>query len=173
MERDRVERVRVIVVMGVSAAGKTTAGRALSHALGWPFYEGDDYHSATNIAKMHRGEALTDTDRAPWLHDLCTVIAGVIERGEHAVLACSALKRAYREALVPRGTPPGVVRFAFLDVPVDVLRKRLAERKGSFFNPALLDSQIATLEQPSDAVRIDGDAPVDNIVKDIREALEV
>ena len=173
MEPDQVERVRVIVVMGVSAAGKTTAGRALSHALGWTFYEGDDYHSAPNIAKMHRGEALTDADRAPWLDDLCMVIAGVIERGEYAVLACSALKRAYREALVPRGTPPGVVRFAFLDVPVAVLRKRLADRKGSFFNPALLESQIATLEQPSEAVRIDGDAPVDNIVKDIREALRV
>jgi carbohydrate kinase (thermoresistant glucokinase family) len=173
VERDKVERVRVIVVMGVSAAGKTTAGRALSHALGWSFYEGDDYHSASNIAKMHRGDPLTDADRAPWLHDLCMLIAGVIERGEHAVLACSALKRAYREALVPRGTPPGVVRFAFLDVPVDVLRKRLADRKGSFFNPSLLDSQIATLEQPSEAVRIDGNQPVDNIVKAIREALEL
>jgi gluconokinase len=173
VEPDRVDQVRVIVVMGVSAAGKTTVGRALSHALGWTFFEGDDYHSASNIAKMHRGEPLTDADRVPWLHDLCMLIAGVIERGEHAVLACSALKRAYREGLVPPGTPTGVVRFAFLDVPVDVLRKRIADRKGSFFNPSLLDSQMATLEQPSEAIRIDGDQPVDNIVKDIREALEV
>jgi len=169
----QVERVHVIVVMGVSAAGKTTAGQALSHALGWPFYEGDDFHSAANIAKMRGGEALTDADRAPWLHDLCMLIAGILDRGEDGVLACSALKRAYREALVPRGAPPRAVQFAFLDVPVDVLRKRLADRKGSFFNPSLLDSQIATLEQPSDATRIDGNQPVDNIVRAIREALKV
>ena len=172
MDQDQVERVRVIVVMGVSGAGKTTAGRALSLALGWPFYEGDDFHSAANVAKMHRGEALNDDDRAPWLHDLCVLIAWILERGEHGVLACSALKQAYREALVPRGAPPSAVRFAYLDVPVEVLRKRLADRKGSFFDPSLLDSQIATLEKPSDAIRIDGDQPVDHIVKAIREALE-
>ena len=172
MNRDQDERVRVIVVMGVSGAGKTTAGRALSLALGWPFYEGDDFHSAANIAKMHRGEALTDEDRAPWLHDLCMLIAGILERGEDGVLACSALKQAYRDALVPRGTPRGAVQFAYLDVPVDVLRKRLADRKGSFFNPDLLESQIATLEKPSDAIRVDGDQSVDNIVKAIREALQ-
>jgi gluconokinase len=159
--------------MGVSGAGKTTAGRALARALGCPFYEGDDFHSAANIAKMRRGEALTDADRASWLRDLCVLIAGILERGEDGVLACSALKRAYREALIPRGTPPGAVKFAFLDVPVDVLRKRLADRKGSFFNPSLLDSQIATLEQPSDAIRIDGAQNVDNIVKAIREALQL
>lgn len=165
--------MRVIVVMGVSGAGKTTAGRALSDALGWPFYEGDDFHSAANIAKMRRGEPLTDADRAPWLHDLCALIAGILQRGEDGVLACSALKQAYRHALVPRGTPAGAVQFAYLDVPVDVLRKRLAERKGSFFDPSLLDSQIATLERPSDAIPIDGNQPVDNIVKAIREALSV
>ena len=158
--------------MGVSGAGKTTAGRALSLALGWPFYEGDNFHSAANIAKMRRGEALTDADRAPWLHDLCVLLAGILERGEHGVLACSALKQTYRDALVPRDAPRGAVRFAYLDVPIEVLRKRLADRKGSFFDPSLLDSQIATLEKPSDAIRIDGNQSVDNIVKAIRGALQ-
>jgi gluconokinase len=96
-----------------------------------------------------------------------------MERGEHAVLACSALKQAYRTALVPREAPAGAVRFAYLSVPVDVLRERLADRKGSFFDPSLLGSQIATLEQPSDAIRIDGTALIDDIVTSIREALHV
>jgi gluconokinase len=172
MEPDR-SRVRVIIVTGVSGAGKTTVGTALSQALSWPFYDADDYHSAINIEKMSRGHPLTDDDRAPWLKALCKVISGIVRADERAVLACSALKRKHREALVPSDVPLGAVRFVHLDVPVAVLRARLAGRSHHFFPPALLDSQLAALEHGEDDVSVDGAMPVEAIVSKIREELMV
>lgn len=156
--------VHVIVIMGVSAAGKTAVGEALARALGWRFVEGDDYHSAANKAKMHRGEGLTDEDRKPWLLALHDVIAQAIDRGDHIVLACSALKQWYRDMLVPEDAPPGSVRFAFLNVPRDVLEERARQRHHPFATPALLDSQLATLEPPRDAVWLDGTRSIPEIV---------
>ncbi|HVX41684.1 MAG TPA: gluconokinase [Gemmatimonadaceae bacterium] len=163
--------VHVIVVMGVSAAGKTAVGEALARALGWRFVEGDDYHSAANKAKMHRGDALTDADRAPWLLALRDAIAHAIHEDDHIVLACSALKQQYRVMLVPDDAPPGAVRFAFLNVPRDVLEQRARHRHHPFATPALLDSQLATLEPPRDAIWLDGTKSIPEIVHSARAAL--
>lgn len=160
----------IIVVMGVAGAGKTSVGRALAAALGWSFYDADDYHSPANIEKMRGGHPLTDDDRRPWLATVCQLIAGVIHRDEHAVLACSALKHWYREALVPRDAAPADVRFVYLDVPRAELLRRL-EARHHYFRPELLGSQFETLDAHSDALTIDGSPPVDAIVQDIVDRL--
>jgi gluconokinase len=158
--------------MGVSGAGKTTVGRELAEAIGWEFHDADDFHSAENIAKMHRGEGLTDADRQPWLEALCRLIAAILRERRHAVLACSALKHAYREMLIPKGIPATAIRFAYLNVPPDELERRL-EHRHHFAPPSLLSSQLATLEAPTDAAWIDGTRPVPAEVQSIREALGV
>jgi gluconokinase len=165
--------LHVIVVMGVSGAGKTVVGQALAHAVGWEFHDADDFHSPENVAKMHRGEGLTDEDRRPWLAALCSMIADVIRDGRHAVVACSALKQWYREALIPSESDRPAIRFVHLDVPEDVLRDRLAKRTHHFATPALLPSQLATLEFPHDALCVDGTLPVAEIARQIREKLEL
>jgi gluconokinase len=163
--------IRVIVVMGVAGAGKTTVGRELAQAIGWEFRDADEFHSPANIAKMHRGEGLTDADRAPWLDALRGLIETVVREGRRVVLACSALKQSYREMLSPHGGASRVVRYVFLDVPADVLRERLEHRERHFAPPELLASQLATLESPQDAVWVDGTCPVGDEVRQIREAL--
>lgn len=135
-----------VIVMGVSGSGKSAVGAALADALGLPFADGDDFHPARNVAKMSAGQPLGDTDRWPWLD----AIGGLIDRwraaGQGGVVACSALRRSYRDRL-RAGRPQ--VRFAFLDVPRSVLVARLADRPGHFMPASLLDSQLATLEPPS------------------------
>ncbi len=159
--------------MGVSGAGKTEVGRALADALQWTFHDGDDYHPKTNIEKMHRGEGLTDADRAPWLATLHALVADVIASNQCCVLACSALKESYRDQLRPANASPGGVRFVYLDVPREVLEERLRERHGHFAPPALLESQLATLEEPHDALWVDGTRSPAEIVGVIRERLGV
>jgi gluconokinase len=159
-----------IVVMGVSGAGKTTVGRALAERLGWPFHDADDFHPAENVARMRAGHPLTDADRAPWLGRLRDLIGGVLRSGGSAVLACSALRRAYRAALVPADAPPGAVRFAYLRVPRAELAERLTHRAAHYMPASLLDSQLATLEVPGpdeDALAIAADCPVADIVEEI------
>ena len=158
--------------MGVAGAGKTTVGRELAEAIGWEFHDADDFHSSANIAKMHRGEGLTDADRQPWLESLRRLIAAIIRERRHAVLACSALKQAYRDMLVPEGIQPAAIRFAYLHVPPEELERRLENRQ-HFAPPALLSSQLATLEAPKDAVWVDGTRPVPAEVRSIREAIGV
>lgn len=164
--------IRVIVVMGVAAAGKTTVGRALADKLCWTFYEGDDFHSKLNIEKMHRGEALTDEDRGPWLEKLQSIAADVIRRDSHAVLACSALREVYRAALIPPNATEDTMPFVFLDAPRNVLFERLHDRH-HFFPPELLDSQLSTLEKPTNALVLDGTRPVIELVTAIRDSLGV
>lgn len=164
-------RPEIIIVMGVSGAGKTEVGRALAASLGWRFVDADDFHSAANRAKMHRGQGLTDADRAPWLATLRDQLAHAIDGCERIVLACSALKEQYRETLTPDNAVPGAVRFVYLDVPVDVLRERLAKRQHHFAPPELLDSQLATLEAPRNALWVDGTKPVEAIVRDVQDAM--
>ena len=143
----------VLVVMGVSGAGKTRFGRALAAALGWDFADADDHHSAANVAKMRAGSPLSDADRAPWLASLRAEIDRRLERGGSLVLACSALKQDYRRIL--RADDSHRVRFIHLDGPPELIAARLAARTGHYMPPALLDSQLAALEAPSDGLRID------------------
>ena len=155
----------VIVIMGPAGAGKTTIGRALAVDLGWRFVEGDEAHPERNIEKMRAGIPLTDADREPWLATLHEIAARAIGRGEHTVVACSALKERYR--LLLRGDLDPV-RFVYLRATEAVLQRRLAERASHFFNPALLATQLAALEEPADALLVDGTWPPERIVAAIR-----
>lgn len=157
---------RVVIIMGVSGAGKTTVGRALADRLGWQFVEGDEFHPAANVQAMAAGHALTDADRAPWLAALRARIDAIIAANERAVIACSALKHAYRRVLAgERGGREGEVRFVQLDVPREVLRARLEARRTHFMPAALLDSQLETLEPSTTALHVDGALPVDQVVE--------
>ena len=152
--------------MGVSGCGKTSVGERLAAELGWPFDEGDRYHPAPNVAKMSAHIPLQDADRWPWLEALARLIAGHERTGESSVLACSSLKRAYRD-LLRTGAPR--VRFLHLHGDKAVLAARLAGRKGHFFPADLLDSQYATLEplQPDeDGVVVDVALPVEAQVRE-------
>ncbi|MCX7892988.1 MAG: gluconokinase [Burkholderiales bacterium] len=150
----------IVVVMGVAGAGKTTVGRLLARHLAARFADADDFHPPENVAKMRAGVALDDADRAPWLARLNALVAASAAAGEPLVLACSALKRAYRERLAD-GVPG--VRFVFLDGPRELLARRLAGRTGHYMNPDLLDSQLATLERPEGAIVLAIDAPPETI----------
>ena len=135
----------IVLVAGVAGTGKTTVGVLLARRLGWPFEDGDALHPAANIAKMHAGVPLTDEDRQPWLAAVMSWLDGRIMAGEQAVIACSALKRRYRDQL-REGRPE--LRIVFLQADRPTLAARLSSRHGHFFQPALLDSQLADAELP-------------------------
>src|SRR6266478_6149108 len=153
--------------MGVSGAGKTTIGRLLASELGWDFADADDYHPPANVEKMRSGIPLTDADRTPWLETLRTLIAGRIAAGKNTVLACSALKREYRQLL--HVAPE--VKVAYLKGTAEILRQRLRARRGHFMTEQMLDSQLAALEEPEDAVVVDGDRSPAEVVAEIRAGL--
>lgn len=153
--------------MGVSGSGKTTVGRALARRMGLPFHDADTFHPQANVAKMRRGEPLTDQDRRPWLQTLADHIGHWEERGG-AVLACSALKHKYR-ALLRQGAL-GSVRFVYLRGDEQTLESRLRSREGHFFPAGLLPTQLRALEEPSDAVTVDIREPVEVIVERIAAA---
>ena len=132
-----------LVVMGVSGSGKTTVARGVAVRLGWVFAEGDDFHPAANVEKMHAGHPLTDEDRWPWLRALADWIGAREAAGENAVLTCSALKRSYRDVLCT-GHPS--VLFAHVTASAETIRRRLEQRRGHYMPASLLDSQLATLE---------------------------
>jgi gluconokinase len=156
----------VILLMGVSGSGKTTVGQLLAARLGWEFADADDYHSAVNIEKMRNGVPLTDGERAPWLEALRRLIAGWIAAKKSAVLACSALKQSYREKLQ---IGPDV-KLVYLKGTPDVLQQRMHARVGHFMTERMLQSQLATLEEPQDedAVIVDVAQAPDEIVEKIR-----
>lgn len=145
--REIGERVSVVVLAGVAGSGKSTVGNALSAALGWPYGEADAFHPQSNIDKMTRGEPLTDADRAPWLETIAAFIDGVCARGDHAIVSCSALKRAYRATLV--GQHADRVRIVLLEGGHGLIAARLSGREGHFMPPSLLQSQFAALEDPA------------------------
>ena len=156
----------IIVVMGVCGCGKTTVGTALAKSLQWPFLDADDFHPEANVAKMSAGLPLTDEDRGPWLDRIADELRSVLARGGHAVLACSALKQAYRDRLARAGD----VRFVHLAGDYDTIASRLAERQHRYMPATLLASQFAALEPPADALDIDVREPVDAQVAAIRAA---
>jgi gluconokinase len=156
-----------LVVMGVSGSGKSTIADKLAERLGWICEDGDRFHPASNIAKMSAGHPLTDQDRWPWLQAIADEIDRLCKDGEHAVIACSALKRAYRDVLVHGRND---VRIVYLDGTETLIAGRLAQRKGHFMPAGLLASQFRTLEPPGPGehpVTVSIDASVDAIVDDI------
>ena len=162
-----------LIVMGVSGSGKSTIAERLAERLAWSFEDGDKFHPARNVAKMSAGEPLTDDDRWPWLLAIADEIDRVCRSGEHAVIACSALKRAYRDVLV-HGRDD--VRIIFLNGTQALIANRLAERKGHFMPPGLLESQFKTLEPPDaseNPVIVSIDASVDAIGDDIVRQLRL
>jgi gluconokinase len=134
----------IIIIFGVSGAGKTTIGKLLARELSWHFLEADDFHPAANIKKMRSGHSLTDEDRRPWLERLRQQIERSLAAGENAVLACSALKRAYRDRL----RASDEMKFVFLRGDYALVEKQLRSRHGHFMNAALLQSQFDDLEEP-------------------------
>jgi len=157
--------------MGVSGSGKSTIATALAEHLGWTFEDGDRFHPASNVAKMSAGHPLTDEDRWPWLQAIANEIDRVCQSGGHVVIACSALKRTYRDLLVHGRND---VRIVFLDGSQALIAGRLASRKGHFMPPGLLDSQFKTLERPQADERpftVSIDAPVEAIVGNIAAQL--
>ena len=151
--------------MGVTGSGKTTTGSLLAEQLGWKFFDADDFHPAANLEKMKRGVPLGDDDREPWLLQLRELISDCLERGEPAVLACSALKESYRRVLLidPR------VQLVYLHGTFDQIKERLNNRGDHYMNPALLGSQFEALEEPGEGLRIDVSMPPPKIVTLIKE----
>ncbi|WP_225412599.1 gluconokinase [Stigmatella hybrida] len=160
----------VVILMGVSGAGKTTIGRLLAHTLGWRFLEGDDFHPPANVAKMHAGVPLTDEDREPWLETLRGVLAEAVARGENVVLACSALRARYRQVL---SVDPAQVRWVYLRGAPSLIAQRLAARRGHFMPPSLLDSQFNVLEEPQDALGVDVSQGQRAVIDTLRAGLRI
>jgi gluconokinase len=158
----------VVVLMGVSGTGKTAVGTRLARALNGAFAEGDDYHPPANVEKMRSGVPLDDADRRPWLETLSREIGRWLDAGEPVVLACSALKQSYRDIL--KAGRPGVV-FVHLKGDEALIRKRLAGRRGHYMPASLLDSQLAALEEPTDAITVSVEGTPDEIVAEIMAAL--
>lgn len=160
----------VIVLMGVAGSGKTTVGRLLARDLGWSFADADEFHPPANVAKMSAGQPLDDADRAPWLAAIRAHIDQKLARGENAVVTCSALKQIYRDAILPDSP---YVRLAHLRGSPALLLARLQSRPDHFMKPAMLESQLATLEPPSHALGLDIAASPSDLVAQIRTAFGV
>jgi carbohydrate kinase (thermoresistant glucokinase family) len=161
----------ILVVMGVSGSGKTTIAKGVADAKGWTLVEGDTFHPPANVAKMAAGTPLTDEDRWPWLHAIAAAIDADRARGESAVVACSALRRAYRDILI--GDRPDV-RLVYLRGSQALIGERMRARKGHFMPPALLDSQFQTLEEPGpdeNPITVEIGGTPDEIVRAILERL--
>jgi gluconokinase len=161
---------RFFVVMGVSGCGKTTVGKALAAYLDCPFYDGDDFHSPQNVAKMARGIPLNDDDRAPWLASLAALIREHLQKGETAVLASSALKKRYRDQL----RVDDRVQFVFLDGDFDLIWGRMQARQDHYMKAEMLQSQFETLEVPDEdeAITVPIDRSVEEIVAQTIAALQ-
>ena len=162
----------IVILFGVSGSGKTTIGKLLAERLGWRFYEADDFHPRANIEKMRSGRPLTDEDRWPWLKLLREQITRSLAAKENAVLACSALKRVYRERLCVSND----VKFVFLRGDYALIERQLRRRRGHFMNPVLLQSQFADLEEPrpnEDAITIELGRTPEELAEEIKAKLNL
>ncbi len=164
----RVTSPGAVVVMGVSGSGKTTVGRLLAERLSCSFVDGDDLHPEANVSKMAAGVPLDDRDRAPWLKRVHAVIEKKVADSECVVVACSALRRSYRETIAGRRRD---VRFVYLRGNADLIQYRMSERQGHFMPPELLASQFETLEEPDDALTVDIRGTPTEIVDRIVDAM--
>ncbi len=161
----------IVVMMGVCGCGKTAVGEALAAMLGWPFFDADDFHPEANVAKMAAGTPLTDADRGPWLDRIAAEMGAILARGGDAVLACSALKEAYRERIASCARSPREVRFVHLKGDYDTIGARLASRQHRYMPSTLLASQFAALEEPVDAIVVDVRKPISEQVAFLCETL--
>lgn len=163
---------RVVIVMGVAGSGKSTVGAALADAVHGKFHDADDFHPVANIAKMAAGQPLDDSDRAPWLARIRREVIDAAPLDTLTVLACSALKKGYRDQL---GVSNDGVTLVYLEGDPETLAQRLQQRPGHYMKADMLASQLATLEapSPSEGMTLSVDPPVDLIVRDIRSALDL
>jgi len=159
----------IVVLMGVTGSGKSTIGQALAAQLGWEYFDADTFHSVENIEKMNKGVPLSDSDRRPWLQSLRETIREKLAKDESAVLACSALRENYRQLLKINS----LVRFVYLKGSYSLVKERLSSRRDHYMNPALLDSQFQTLEEPTDAFQIDIGSSPNAIVEAIRTQFNI
>jgi gluconokinase len=153
-----------VIVMGVAGCGKTTVGKALAARLGWDFFDADKFHPPANIAKMAAGTPLNDEDRLPWLAELHALLVRTLAAGRHPVLACSALKRRYREALINGNDGIYVV---YLRGGYDLILARMNERTDHYMRPGMLRSQYDALEEPQNALTVDITPAVEEIVENV------
>ena len=158
----------IIIVMGVSGAGKSTVGKLLALDLGWSFYEGDDFHPRSNVVKMAQGIPLTDDDRWPWLRRIRLLIDDLVSRGQNGVIASSALKQAYRDQLV-KGEDD--VKLVYLKGEYDLIMSRLEDRRDHFMKGSLLESQFREMEEPEGVVTLDVTSDPKVIVATVKQAL--
>jgi len=160
----------IVILMGVAGSGKTTIGALLAADLGWPFYDGDDFHPPENIDKMREGRPLMDEDRFAWLSALRQLIDRLLRERTSAIITCSALKEAYREQL--QGKDEGV-RFVYLKGSYELIHQRIATRRNHFMKADLLASQYDALEEPTGALTVDAAATPEAIVAKVRKSLAV
>ena len=160
----------LIIITGVSGVGKTTIGKLLSENIGWAFYEGDDYHTNVNLAKMRNGTPLTDDDRRPWLDALRGKISEIVLHEEDAILSCSALKESYRFRL---GSGLKDIVFVYLRGDYQLVQNRISERVGHYMSPDLLSSQYSDLEEPQNAIIVDAALEPMVIISYLKEALSL
>jgi gluconokinase len=159
---------RAVVLMGVAGSGKTAVGKKLAEKLQWLFLDADSFHPAANIEKMKHGIPLNDDDRVPWLKRLHDELLNQLAEGHSVILACSALKESYRDALRDHVSP---LAFVHLDVDAETIRNRLQHRTAHFFPKELLESQFATLEKPKDAIIVDARKTLDEVVDQVIHSL--
>ena len=160
----------IILLMGVSGAGKTSVGAQLADDLGWPFYAGDTFHPKANVEKMRQDIPLTDADRFPWLTALHHLIDDLARQETSAVVTCSALKQAYRDRLLDG---PGDARLVYLKGDFALIRARMQTRRSHYFKADLLRSQFDALEEPDFGLVIDIAQPLEAMVREIRQTLGV
>lgn len=159
----------IVILMGVSGSGKTTIGRILSERLGWPLLDADEFHSAASIEKMSCGIPLQDSDRWPWLERMNAALREREARAESVLLACSALKRVYRDRLA---NGLAQLRWVYLKGGFELIRQRLEARKGHYMKTGLLESQFAALEEPEDAFTVEIDDTPSSIADSILRGLQ-